>query len=84
MLTQIASSFRVLAKKHDWLHARGPLFRLLVYMRHEAAIEAFEKQKTEKEACAIVMREEAARVVGDQAATADEEAGVVVGETRFS
>jgi cyanophycinase-like exopeptidase len=81
MLTQIASSFRVLAKKHDWLHARGPLFRLLVYLRHEAARE---KQKTEKEACAIVMREEAARVVGDQAATADEEAGVVVGETRFS
>ena len=69
-----------LQKKNDLLHARWPLFRLLDYLRHDAAREVLEKQKG-KAACEAAMREEAARMVGDQAATADEEAGVVVGET---
>jgi|AntAceMinimDraft_5_1070358.scaffolds.fasta_scaffold81013_2 hypothetical protein len=38
----------------------------------------------EKAAFVAAMREEAAWMAGGQAATADEEAGVVVGETRFS
>jgi hypothetical protein len=34
-----------LQKKNDLLHARWPLFRLLDYLRHDAAREVLEKQK---------------------------------------
>jgi len=55
---------------------------MLVYLRHEAARGALEKQRKEKQLVGqrCVKRQRGWKV-GYQAATADEEAGVVVGET---
>ena len=49
-MTSIGSSFRVLAQQKTIdLRAQVPLFRLLVYLRHEAARGALEKQRKEKQ-----------------------------------
>ena len=55
---------------------------MLVYLRHEAARGALEKQRKEKQLVGqrCVKRQRGWKV-GYQAATADEEVGVVVGET---